>query len=236
MKVRTFIITGTDTGVGKTFLTSLLAQHLLQAGLRVIALKPLCTGDREDARILREATGATRTLDEINPWPFRAPLAPLLAARAERRRVRLHDLLAHARRWRSECDVLLLEGAGGLLTPLGHDFNARDLITGLRATPLIVAPNRLGAINQVLLVLAALSKAAARKALVVLVAPRQPTLASRSNPALLAELLGQRRLCLMPWQEPAPTRLKHPLDGALDRALRAIVKNTGLESCDPRRP
>src|SRR5208283_3205139 len=108
-----FFITGTDTGVGKTVLTALLAQHLRRRGIRVAALKPMASGDREDARELQAALDGALTLDEINPWHFRASLAPLLAARREHRRVRLAGVLAHIREMQKRFDVVLVEGAGG---------------------------------------------------------------------------------------------------------------------------
>ena len=149
MKQTTFFITGTDTGVGKTVLTALLARHLRERGVNAAALKPICSGGRDDARALRAAMKGALTPDEINPWHFRAPIAPLPAARRERRQVKLADVLAHVRSMQKRFDVLLVEGAGGLLSPLGGNFDSHDLIAALRSTPMIVCPNRLGAVNQV---------------------------------------------------------------------------------------
>src|ERR1700690_1069547 len=97
MKRTTFFITGTDTSVGKTVLTALLARHLRERGVNAAALKPVCSGGRADARALRAAMNGALALDEINPWHFPAPLAPLLAARREHRRVRLAEACAHVR-------------------------------------------------------------------------------------------------------------------------------------------
>ena len=128
---RIFFITGTDTGVGKTVLTALLTQFLRERGVNAAALKPICSGGRDDAReIISPRWTATLSLDEINPWHFRAPIAPLLAARRERKRVRLSEVLAQIRAMQKRFDVLLVEGAGGLLSPLGENFNSRDLILG----------------------------------------------------------------------------------------------------------
>src|SRR5207244_10083399 len=118
MGSRILFITGTDTGVGKTVLTSLLARHLRERGVAVAALKPICSGGRADARVLHFSQNGAVTLDEINPWHFRAPLAPLLAARREHRRVDLAKVLAHVRRVQRRFEVILVEGAGGLLSPL----------------------------------------------------------------------------------------------------------------------
>ena len=152
----TFFITGTDTGVGKTVLTTLLAADLRAQKIRVAAFKPVCSGGRADAEKIHAALGGALTLDEINRWHFRAALAPVLAARREKQVVRLAEVLAQLRATRKNFAVTLVEGAGGLLSPLGEDFDSRDLILALRATPVIVALNRLGAVNHLLLTLAAL--------------------------------------------------------------------------------
>ncbi len=199
MGSRILFITGTDTGVGKTVLTSLLTRHLRERGVAVAALKPICSGGRADARALHSSLDGALTIDEINPWHFRAPLAPLLAARREHRRVDLANVLAHVRSVQRRFDVVLVEGAGGLLSSLGEDFNARDLIIALRAVPIIVCPNRLGVVNHVLLTVEALPRVIARRAPVVLMSPRRPGLASRTNPRLLAGMLGPDRVHEFPW-------------------------------------
>ncbi|MCX8091437.1 MAG: dethiobiotin synthase [Verrucomicrobiae bacterium] len=202
MAAHLFFVTGTDTGVGKTVFTALMTAHLREHGIRAVALKPVSSGSRRDGRILRKAAGQVLPLEEVNPWHFRAPLAPREAARRERQRVRLCQALAHIRRVAERFEVVLVEGAGGLLSPLGEDFDSRDLIVALRARTFVVCPNRLGAVNQTLLVFEALPRAAAARASVVLVSPRRPDLASRTNPKLLAERLGPGRIWIMPWLAP----------------------------------
>jgi len=199
MKSAPYFITGTNTGVGKTVLAALLARFLRQSGLNVAAFKPVCSGNRDDARRLADALGGALSLDEINPWHFRAPLAPLLAARREHQRVSLAQMVAHARRLRRSFDWLLIEGAGGLLSPLGEDADARDLIAALRAIPIIVGPNQLGVINHLRLTLAALPPATRAQAIVVLMAPETPDAATRTNAALLAEYFDASRIVGLPW-------------------------------------
>jgi dethiobiotin synthetase len=198
---RTFFITGTDTGAGKTALTALLAGFLREQGVRVAALKPVCSGGRDDARTLHRALGGTLTLDQINPWHFRAPIAPALAARQEKRVVKLRQVLAHIRTVQKEFDVVLIEGAGGLLSPLGADFDSRDLICALRAAPVIVAANQLGVINHVLLTLEALPGAVRARSTVVLMARPRPDLAAKSN-AVLVRQLSLRNVRTMSWFGP----------------------------------
>ena len=213
---RVLFVTGSDTGVGKTVVTALLTRQLRAQGRRVAALKPLCSGGREDAVALHAELGGALSLDEINPWHFRAPLAPALAARKERRRVLPAAVLAHVRQAGVCFDVVLVEGAGGLLSPLGVGFNARDLIAALRATPIVVCPNRLGAVNQALLVLAALPPA------VGLVTPLHPDASVRSNAALLTEHIGRERVHRLPWlRGPAQEATARRAVAALLRRLQA---------------
>ena len=93
----------------------------------------------------------------------------------------------------------VVEGAGGLLSPLGVDFDSRDLIVALKAEPIIVASNRLGVVNEVLLTLEALPGKFERRAQIVLVNPPRHDLASRTNPDLLRERVGPERVHVMPW-------------------------------------
>ena len=222
-------ITGTDTGAGKTVLTALLTRHLRAQGIHAAAFKPVCSGGREDARILRAAQDGELTLDEINPWHFRAPLAPALAARREHRRLSLPMVLAHLRRFQRRFDCVLVEGAGGLLSPLGDGFNSRDLIATLRATPLLVAPNQLGVVNHVLLTLEALSPGWARRAQVVLRSTPRADAAAKSNPHLLAGLIGAEKIVSLPWlgkDFAAGLALKKP---SVRRALRELAGAAGLD-------
>jgi dethiobiotin synthetase len=194
----TLFITGTDTGVGKTVLTALLVKFLRERGVNAAALKPICSGGRDDAKKLFAAMDGALTLDEINPWHFRAAVAPVLAARRENKKVKLSQVVAHIRAAQKCFDVLLIEGAGGLLSPLGENFNSRDLILALRAIPIIVAQNKLGAVSQILLTLEALPKNVRAKARVVLVAPRKPDASTKTNAKLLAEFFDADRIFLLP--------------------------------------
>jgi dethiobiotin synthetase len=199
MSARILFITGTDTGVGKTTFAATLAALLRQNRVNVAALKPVCSGGRDDARVLERLAGAGLKLAEVNPWHFRAAIAPVLAARRERKRVLRRHVLAHIQRMARRFEVLVVEGAGGLLSPIGEDFDSRDLIVALNALPIIVCPNKLGAVNQVLLVLEALPRKFAARAKVVLIAQSKRDRASRTNKSLLAERIGQHRIILMPW-------------------------------------
>jgi dethiobiotin synthetase len=220
---RIIFITGTDTGAGKTVLAALLVQFLRERGVNAAALKPVCSGSRADARALCAATDSVLSLDEINPWHFRAPLAPLLAARRERKRVHLSEVLAHVRAIQKRFDVLLVEGAGGLLSPLGENFNSGGLIAVLRAVPIIVAQNKLGAVNHVLLTLAALPRGGVATARVVLMSPPKRDAAVVTNAKLLAGFFDEKKIFTLPWlgkKFSAGEVLKNP---QVWRTLRALT-------------
>jgi dethiobiotin synthetase len=135
----------------------------------------------------------------VNPWHFKAALSPLLAARKERKRVRLAQVVRHVQSVARRFEAVVVEGAGGLLSPLGEDFDSRDLIIALKAVPVIVASNTLGAVGQVRLALNALPRRLAKDTEVILVNPPRPTAASRTNAALLRESVPGARIQELPW-------------------------------------
>ena len=196
---QTLFITGTDTGVGKTVLTALFIKFLRERGVNAAALKPICSGTRADARALHAAMSGALTLDEINPWRFRASVAPPLAARREKKIVKLSQILAHTRTIQKRFEVLLVEGAGGLLSPLGENFNSRDLILALRATPIVVTQNKIGVVNHVLLTLEALPENVRQKAKIVLMSPPKPDAATGSNAKLLEQFVAREKILSLPW-------------------------------------
>jgi dethiobiotin synthetase len=156
--VRGLFITGTDTDVGKTFVGALIARCLYEQGHRVGVYKPAASGctvcdgnlESDDARILWTAAGSPGSLAEVCPQAFAAPIAPHLAARAEGRTLDAGLLRRGVDVWLRSSDVVLVEGAGGLMSPLGDDEYVADLAYDLGFPLLVVAPIRVGAINQVL--------------------------------------------------------------------------------------
>ncbi|HEX4414724.1 MAG TPA: dethiobiotin synthase [Lacipirellulaceae bacterium] len=155
---RGLFITGTGTGVGKTYVAALIARALRNSGLRVGVYKPVASGCElqqgelvsPDALSLWTAAGEPGTLEEVCPQRFAAPLAPHLAARAEGRRVDTTLLRRGMERWRETSDVVLVEGAGGLMSPISdEDYNA-DLADAFGYPLIVVAANELGTINATL--------------------------------------------------------------------------------------
>lgn len=221
---RIIVITGTDTGVGKTVVTALLARHLHAQGISVAALKPICSGGRDDARALYRALDGRLKLNDINPWHFRAPVAPLLAARKERQRVELREVVTHIHTLCRHFQCVLIEGAGGLLSPLGEGFSTRELIATLGAEVIAVASNRLGVVNQVRLTLEALPPIVSARARVVLTSPRRPDVASRANPKLLAEFMPAAHVHSLPFLARAGRPAWPVLTPALRRTLTELLQ------------
>jgi dethiobiotin synthetase len=155
---RGLFITGTGTGVGKTYVTALIARVLVATGKRVGVYKPVASGCElhvgelvsPDAVSLWEAAGKPGMLEQVCPQRFAAPLAPHLAARAEGHRVDAKLLRTGLDFWRESSEIVLVEGAGGLMSPISDDdFNA-DLAEEFGYPLIVVAENVLGTINATL--------------------------------------------------------------------------------------
>ena len=158
--MRGLFITGTDTGVGKTYVTAALARELSRQGLKVGAYKPVVTGLTtapdgrscwSDVETLTAALADRHAAERICPQRFRAPVAPPVAASLEGTRVDAELLRDGANWWRGRVDVLLVEGVGGLLCPLTDDETIADLAGDLGFPLLIVARQALGTINHTLM-------------------------------------------------------------------------------------
>jgi dethiobiotin synthetase len=190
-----FFITGTDTGVGKTWFTCWLLRAWLALGHDAIALKPLSTGDREDALCLQNAVGKCISLDEINPLHFRQPAAPLVAARAENRSINFIALNRQIRDMSARFSHLAVEGVGGWRVPLALDYGVREWAGDLGFPIVVVARGSLGTLNHTLLTVDSIRDAGLTCAgIVVNAGPEEGTspdfdLTRRENIDLLQDLL-----------------------------------------------
>lgn len=154
MATRGLFITGTDTGVGKTYVTAAIAGQLVAAGNCVGVYKPAASGcgfdETDDPQVLWDAAGRPGEFDQVCPQQFAAPLAPHLAARAEGREVDADLLRSGLDYWRARSDIVLVEGIGGLMSPVTDDEYVADLAHDFGFPLIVVAPNALGVINQTL--------------------------------------------------------------------------------------
>ncbi len=150
-----FFITGTDTGVGKTYITKLLVESLRAEGKYAVGFKPISCGDREDAVILAAASG-NLSLDEVNPLHFSSAVAPHVAALLENKTIDPAQILASYQAISKIYDPVIVEGAGGWEVPITENYFVSDLAKDLNLPVILVAANRLGALNHILLTLAAI--------------------------------------------------------------------------------
>ncbi|MCA9247344.1 MAG: dethiobiotin synthase [Planctomycetales bacterium] len=154
MAARGLFITGTDTGVGKTFVAACIARQLVAAGRRVGVYKPAESGwfadESSDAHALWQAAGKPGELHQVCPQRFAAPLAPPIAAIVEGRKVDEQLLRDGLEFWLDASEIVLVEGAGGLMSPIGEDEFVADLALEFGFPLLVVSPNVLGTINQTL--------------------------------------------------------------------------------------
>ncbi len=164
MAYRPIFITGTDTSVGKTTITAALLLALQQQGKSVGVLKPLETGidsehrEHSDTERLRRLLSPTPSFDSVCLYSFPQPLAPLAAARETGLTIDLSRIRSHMHKLAQQYSVLLIEGAGGIFTPITPQHTMRDLITFLNIPCLIVGRTSLGGINHCLLTLEALQQ------------------------------------------------------------------------------
>lgn len=161
-KGRIVLITGTDTGVGKTFVGCGLGSILAERGVRVVAVKPVESGvgpeisPEEDGVRLAEATGQTSPKTAL--VRLRTPVAPPVAADLEGVQLDFEAWIRDINRIAQSADLVLVEGAGGFLSPLTWKATARLLAVRLGARALLVVGNRLGCVNHTLLTLEALEQ------------------------------------------------------------------------------
>ncbi len=150
---KAYFITGTDTGIGKTWATVALMRYFKQQGHAVIGMKPVAAGcervqgqlKNEDALLLQQNASVQLEYDEINPYAFEMPVSPHLASQGEQ--VEFDCILQSFTKLKDKADVLLVEGAGGWFAPLNNDSDIADLAKALKIPVIMVVGIRLGCIN-----------------------------------------------------------------------------------------
>jgi dethiobiotin synthetase len=192
-------VTGTDTGVGKTVLTAMLLAFLRGAGCRALAMKPFCSGSRDDARLLQNLQKGCLTLDEVNPFHFSRPLAPGVAALGGGQNVPFKEVLGKIQAAVKRCDLLLVEGVGGVMVPLARDYTVRELIGRLECKTIVVCPNRLGTINHTLLTAFALKDTGVEGFTIVMMGVKKPDISAASNPRMLRRMLPLTPVFCVPY-------------------------------------
>lgn len=196
------LIVGTDTDVGKTWVSCALVRALRDAGQRVTAVKPIETGTveppraDEDGALLAAAAGQAEPQRALVRLSLKA--APAVAADEAGMKIDYEDLIAQMRRLATAESMLIVEGTGGILSPLTWSDNHLDLAHSLEARVLLVAADRFGTINHTLMALRVLRAEKVPILGVVLNQPGEPDESSRSNAAVLVRLADQTPVVKIP--------------------------------------
>lgn len=151
--MRGLIVIGTDTEVGKTVCTAVLAAGLVAHGHDVGVMKPVACGGDEDSRTLIAAAGLRDDISKITPFLYEDPVSPHLAAERAGRPLDQSEIVTSAQRLAQEHDILLVEGVGGLLVPLDRETLLPTLLKALGMPLVVVARTGVGTINHTLLTL-----------------------------------------------------------------------------------
>ena len=156
---RSYFVTGTDTGVGKTLATAALLRRLRDAGVIVAGMKPIAAGAiagpegpaNEDALVLQSESSVRHPYAIVNPWLFEPAIAPHIAAAESATPIDTARIMAAHERLSAGADVVLAEGAGGFLVPLDSNRSCAELPSILGMEVILVVGLRLGCLNHALL-------------------------------------------------------------------------------------
>jgi dethiobiotin synthetase len=156
---QSYFITGTDTGVGKTYIACKLIKQYVAKGYKVVGMKPVAAGCElidgawvnEDVKLLTEASNVKAPINLINPYCFKAPIAPHIAAQYEGVEISLDVIVSAYHQLTQMADIVIVEGAGGLLVPLNSEHTIANLIAELNISTILVVGLKLGCINHALL-------------------------------------------------------------------------------------
>lgn len=169
-------VTGTDTGVGKTFVSCLIAKTLREAKIDVGVIKPIETGCKEkngvlvpsDGLALKNASESNAPIEKIVPYRFRTPLSPFMSSVLERKKISISKIKKTCSEIFKRHSLTIIEGAGGLLVPITKNYTYLNLIKDLKLDVIVVAQNKLGVINQLMLTLFCLRQNGIKPVLVIL--------------------------------------------------------------------
>ncbi len=202
-------ITGTDTGVGKSVVTGLLAKYLREKGHKVITQKWIQTGSciPADINLHLKIMGVSKSviknyLNYICPYVFKLPASPHLAAGFEKKRINVFKIKKSFELLSAKFDFVIVEGIGGALVPVNEKRLVIDIANELGLSVLIVAQNKLGVINHALMTIEVL-KHRKMKILGVLFnnCKGENKLVLKDNPDIIRKITGQNMLGVLPWDK-----------------------------------
>jgi len=202
-------ITGTDTGVGKTYVAVNIAAALKRRGIDAGVMKPVETGcrvragrlvPRDTLRLIKTA-GVCDSISLVNPYRFHNPVAPFVAAGLENKKIEPVKIISTYQKLSKRHNFMIVEGAGGIMVPLSRTYLYLDLAEDVGLPVMIVARPGLGTINHTLLTIAALRAREIPIAGVVVnyTESRKPGLAEKTNPEVIEKISGVKVLGIIPF-------------------------------------
>jgi dethiobiotin synthetase len=197
--LKAIFITGTDTGVGKTYVTALMAKELKEQGLKVGIMKPISCGPQNDALHLKKELGLDDPLELINPYRLPLPLCPYAnTIHGKRFKFNIQKIKRALKKLQKKYDLVLVEGIGGTLVPVTQNYLAEDLIKELGLPVVIVACAGLGTINHTLLTTRSLQKRKI-KILGIVLNGFKKELSEETNPEIIEKLGKVKILAKVAW-------------------------------------
>ncbi len=224
-------ITGTDTGVGKTFVAAGLIKAIRGKVINVCPMKPVETGCKikngklvpADAVKLLKASGIEESLDAVNPYRFRQPLAPAVAAENEGVVIKRSKIISAYKRLLKTHDFIVIEGAGGILTPIHKEYLCIDMIKDLALPMIIVSKPGLGTINHTLLTIEAARSRGVNLHGVIInnAADKGKDLSENSNPEIIERIGRVPILGIIPYfKNPASLRSQLVFRNIAEKIIR----------------
>jgi dethiobiotin synthetase len=190
-------VTATDTEVGKTYISCLIAQELQKQGVKVGVFKPVSTGDRNDAGKLRSAAKIDEKPEQITPVFFKNPMSPYGASLLEGKPFNLQKVLNAFEYFTKKYDFTVVEGIGGLLVPLKKDFYVSSLIKKFDLPVIVVTRAGLGTINHTLLTVEHLKKDKQKIIAVILNGKQDASdISTKTNAKLIKRITGLPVICV----------------------------------------
>lgn len=232
MKTPPLFITGTGTGVGKTTLTALLTLHLRCHGVHAVAIKPYCSGSREDTKLLASVNDHELTSEQITPVFCPKPLAPRAGLSASASRAGFRKAIQSIEETSKNVECLLIEGIGGLEVPLAPGIAVSDLISITQSNAIIAGRNRLGVINEVSLTQYRLQEKIGKIGQIVLMQEQKLDESASSNARILAEKFKIPRIILIPHFNGEMSQMRHLKDSKkkIKKMLARILKSANIFS------
>ncbi len=224
-------ITGTDTGVGKTFVAVGLLMALREMGYRVCPMKPLETGCKirngrlipQDVLRLMKASGVKEPVERINPYRFRHPLAPSVAAVIEGKSITRQKILSAYRSILNRYDLIVVEGAGGIMVPVYKEYLFLHMVKDMNLPLIIVSKPALGTINHTLLTIEVARRAAIEVVGVIInyAESTKKGIAEKTNPDVIQKVGKVALLGVVPHVK---GHNQHPSKVFLEIAKRIILQ------------